>query len=716
MRSGWAAFLALALCAPARADIVFLNSGEELNGSIVRIDSKAVLLRADGKDTAYPLSRVLKVKLVRLWGVPGESKASDVRDPELKAVLKSPASATDYPDDGSVTFLDDADCDIGGNGRAVCTRRVIRQVLRERDKEQAANERFYYLNGFEKGSIDWARSISGGKISNLDDTSVEEGSENPGDPAYDRLKSIKFAVPDVATGSVVDYRYRVEYAVDVATRPFSAFQYFRAFEPAVVTRLTVTAPKDFPLAVAEGGPPAGIRETVQDLGSRVKRVWEARKAASFKNEDEMPPYGLIAPFVEVVPAETWPQVAAAAAAAVAPRADGGPALDAQVAEIVRGRKSDPQKVEALYDWVTRSIKYEGVMMGAYSYEPKNAREILAARAGDALDKPFLLYVMLSRAGFKPELAYVARKGDAPFEESLPSLSQFSVAAVAVDVGGRRLWLTPFDDTRRWNETPDWLQDVDGLYVTGPDAGTLFHLPLLDASKEGEDDALTLTLTADGALSGTARLRFAGEDQASWRALKDWKKDDIDREFERLVHDIHPNASLVAYSIDGLNDLTRDLSLRVSFKIPDYALTASGYKAFRLPFILQSADDVGKPSRDEPMFWYHRSRRTKEVTVALPAGYRLSYMPPPVKLRGPGVSYAASYSDAGGELRLDEDLTQDDVEVSTADYPAYKAFREAVAQSTQRWIVLEKQRVVGTVAVQRPGPGAGLSAKTVPAKP
>ncbi|HEX4047074.1 MAG TPA: DUF3857 domain-containing protein, partial [Elusimicrobiota bacterium] len=278
-----AAGLALLLAGAARADIVFLNSGEELSGSVVSVSSAAVALRADGKETSYPVDRVLKVKLVRVFGVPGEEKAADVADPALKAVLKAPASPADYPDDGEVTYLDDKSCDIGSDRRAVCTHRVIQLVLRERDKEKAANVRFDYLDGRETGSIDWARSINGGKISNLDDTSVEAGSEYSQYPAYDRLRSLKFALPDVATGSVVDYRDRVESEVGVATQPFTSSMFFRAFEPAVLTRFTVTAPKDLPLGVVESGLPKDAVVRREDLrGGRVRRTWEVRGAPSIK--------------------------------------------------------------------------------------------------------------------------------------------------------------------------------------------------------------------------------------------------------------------------------------------------------------------------------------------------------------------------------------------------------------------------------------------------
>ncbi|MDE2293703.1 MAG: DUF3857 and transglutaminase domain-containing protein [Elusimicrobia bacterium] len=685
-----AAALAVLAAPRASADLVFLNGGEELSGSVVSVSSADVVLQADGKETSTPLSKVLKVKLVRVYGLPGETDAGRVADPDLKALLAAPPKPSDFPDDGYVTLRDEKDCAVGEDRRAVCTRRVVRAVLRERAKEKAANVRTYYLDGVEKAGIDWARAFNGNKVSDLDDTSVEQGSEYSRYPDYDRLKSVKFAMPDVATGTVIDYRTRLESPVDVATEPFMASMSFRSFEPVVLARFTLTTPKDVPFAVFAHGLPKGAEVKVEDLGASVRRTWEVRDVPSFKEEDQMPPLSRIAPYVEVAPASTWPEAARAASDAIAPLLAPDAAVAAQAAAVVKGKKTPAAKAEALYDWVAAKVKYESVTMGSYSFVPKAPGTILAAKAGDALDKPFLLFALLRAAGLKPQLAYLKDKGDYPFEQTLPSLGQFSAAAVLLDVGGKRRVLVPLEDNHRWLDVPEWLQGVGGLVVTGPEAGKTFVQPLTAAAREGESDRLSLSLSADGSLTGSATLLPQGADQASWRALKDWKRQDVDHEFEQLVHEIHPQARLVKYSVDGLEDPTRDLRVHVSFAIKDYALTASGgYMAFRLPWVEASAEGVGAPSREQPLFWWKRAREDKDMTVRLPRGWRLYYAPPPAVLSGPGSTYHASYEPRAGTLRYSSRSRREDDTVLPGDYARYKEFREAVARYAQRWIVVKK---------------------------
>ena len=276
------------------------------------------------------------------------------------------------------------------------------------------------------------------------------------------------------------------------------------------------------------------------------------------------------------------------------------------------------------------------------------------------------------------------------EESGPSLKQLSAAAIAVDVDGRAVFLTPFDDSLRWNENPGWLQGMPGLVVHGPGLGTFRAVPQAAAAEENEDISSRLSLTADGAIHGDATIRVHGFHQAGWRAMKDWKKQDVDQQLEKMIHGLHPNARLLSYSIENLEDPTRDIVVRAAYAIKAYAITASGgYIAFRVPWTERGAGDVGKPARETPMFWYERERATNSSTIDLPAGYSLYFAPEPVNLRAAGQAYRGSVTARPGGLSFADESVTDSLEVAAGDYPKYKEFREEIARFTRNWIVLKK---------------------------
>ncbi len=683
-----AALLLLAASA-ARADVLLLNDGREIYGDIASMDAESVSIRVDGRVEKYPRARTLKLKLVRVWGVPGETTPARVSDPVVARALAHPARGEDYPDDGLLVWLSDTDCRIERGGAGSCRRHVVSQVLRERGKAEAANVRVYYLAGAESASILYARALNPGSVSNLDDTSVEDGSENSRYSDYDRLRSLKFAVPDVATGTIVDASWVTNFRVDCATAPFLRQEILRGFEPALTRRFTVSAPEDFALSTASWNMPAAAPAVSRERG-RVVMTWTLGPTPSYQNEDSMPPTALFAPSAAAAPARSWTRVAREVSAALACLRDADPETAALTDRLIAGKVGDEAKVRALYDWVAREIKYVPVSMGSYSWIPKPTAAILSAKDGDALDKPFLLYSMLRRAGLKPQLVYLRAREDTPLAGVPPSLAAFSAAAVRVELGGQARVIAPEEDLRRWDETPGWLQGVQGLVVDGEGLGEIVDSPLSPAAEQGQSLRESLALDADGGLSGDFELRPRGEAESGWRAYKDWKKEDLDAQFAGIAHSIHPNARLVSYSIEGLDDLSRALVVRLRVRIPGYALTASGgYMALRVPWTQQDAGSVGKGKREMPMFWYVRDRSEARARIALPKGYSVYYAPGPLEMSQKDRLFRAGFSRDGASLDYAQTMENDAVEVAPDDYPAYKSFIERAARYGRDWIVLRK---------------------------
>jgi hypothetical protein len=688
--AGMAPGIILALAAPTRADILFLNAGNEITGRLVRMDASKVTFEEEGRLRDYPRSAVLKIKFVKVFDIPGESSPGRIQDPVLKKALASPYLPENYPDDGYVKILDERRCQFRRDRTLRCSQRRVEAILRERAKDRASNPKLYYLDGIQKAFVDYARSVTSGLVSYLDDTSIERGSEFAGAPAYDRLKSLKFAIPNVNMGSLIDYRFDMGTVVAVSTYPAFGAMSFRGMEPSVETRLTLDVPRGFSIRYAAYRMPSGLprRRRLKDGSTRL--VWEMRDQPSFRPENQMPPLSRLAPAVFYAPPDSWTRIASRLSRLIGRRARAGPELKAKTREIAASAKSPEDVVKAIYQWLGREVKYQGVPMPDYSYVPKPADEVFNARLGNGLDKPFLFYVMLKIAGLDPEFVYVKDKGSGPFEPALPSLRQLSAAAVLVDLGGRRVFIAPGDDVWGWLDLPGSLQGVHGLVVAGREKGKIVETPLLPAASEGARQEARYALDASGNLHADVTLLPLGAEAASWRGLKDMTKEEIDRYFEEFVHDIHPGARLASYALENLEDLTRGVRVRVSYGVKSYALAVGRYMAFRLPWTQRGAGDVGAPARTLPLFWFARGHEEREDAVALPRGYAVAFSPPPVDIRGPGSSYRASYAVSPLRLGFREDMTREAVELPASDYAAYKRYRESVAAFARQWIVLRKE--------------------------
>jgi hypothetical protein len=79
-----------------------------------------------------------------------------------------------------------------------------------------------------------------------------------------------------------------------------------------------------------------------------------------------------------------------------------PAMETQVKQLVKGKKSDLEKIKAIFQFVSQQIRYMGITpeKEAPGYEPHDVKLTFDQRYGVCRDKAALLVAMLQIAGFK----------------------------------------------------------------------------------------------------------------------------------------------------------------------------------------------------------------------------------------------------------------------------------------------------------------------------
>ena len=680
--------LALALlsaAAPLRADLLFLNNGEEINGAVTAVNAAEVKIKSGGKDLAFPRADIMKLQLVKEYSAGGEAP---LKDPEIARLLAALPDPKAYPNDGYLNWLDETAIEINPDRSWRLTRRGLRVVLRERGKSPAAYLSHTFLPGVEKAEIGYAYSITDGKVSYLTDISVMDGSPNLATPKYDRLKLVKYAIPNVQPGSVIAYRYGFE-NVHASTYPFFADVAFRYSEPVHTGRLIVTVPDALKLSYLEFNLPKGTVFSKTARDGKAVYIWETPELPAYRSREyNSPPFLRYTPQVLLSLDGTWEGLRGALAPLLRERLVITEGMRAKAGELTAGKKSALEKIEALYNWAATEIKYQDVDLEEFSYLPRPADETFENKAGNALDKPFLLYALLEAAGLKPEFAYVRSK-NAPFAEALANIRQFDYAECLVHAGGRQLALAPLGDRRRYNELYAPLQGGRAFKVLGAGPALVTN-PDHTPEEEAARTSARYSLDGDGNLSGSYSYRMAGESQASMRGFKDFKKEDMDKSMEKYVHSIHPLARLKSYRLENLQDLARDLEFSIALEAPGYAMKAGRYMILKLPGLGYSAYDAAQTERELPLYWSARSLNEREIRLDLPKGYALYHAPKPLTVRLAGHSYKGGFKSSPGTLVFTEQLRREGTWLAQAGYPDYKAFKEALAQFSEGWIVLEKK--------------------------
>jgi tetratricopeptide (TPR) repeat protein len=289
-------------------------------------------------------------------------------------------------------------------------------------------------------------------------------------PAFANCREVRVAVPSLSAGATLEY--------EVVTRTVNApaadeFWFEHSFtHDAVVLdeRLEVNVPEDRELKLASPNfhyekQIGNGRAIYRWKYSNVTRPAAEDPRANRTFADAKPPDILLTTFAN------WDDVARWYAKLQSAEGELTPEIRAQAKEIAANRSSDLDKIEALYDFVAKQIRYVNLPLGVGSYQPHSAAEVLEKKYGDAQDKHVLLAALLRSTGFDASALLIpsVRRLDV----ALPAPSQFDHVITVVPLAGRRIFMDATSDVTPFQMLPASLREKPALLVSSADRGEIF---------------------------------------------------------------------------------------------------------------------------------------------------------------------------------------------------------------------------------------------------
>jgi len=169
--------------------------------------------------------------------------------------------------------------------------------------------------------------------------------------------------------------------------------------------------------------------------------------------------------------------------------------------LVAGKKTDLEKIRAVYGWVVKKIRYVPWEFGVHGFKPYRATQVFERRFGDCKDTALLISTMLGMIDIECYPALIASSSSRPEEDfSLPLMSHFNHCIVYVPAapGHGEIWLDGTASER--SMTPLMPSDADALAaVIRPDGAELLRPPKAKAAEHvtSEKIVVRLALSARG---------------------------------------------------------------------------------------------------------------------------------------------------------------------------------------------------------------------------
>ena len=357
-----------------------------------------------------------------------------------------------------------------------------------------------------------------------------------------------------------------------------------------------------------------------------------------------------------------------------------PEAQKKVDELIKGKKTEMEKIAVLTHWVADNIRYSGISMGkGEGFTLHNTKMNYTDRCGVCKDIAGTLISFLRMAGFE---AYPAMTMAGSRVESIPA-DHFNHCVAVVKLSNGTYM--PLDPTwvpfcrELWSsaeQQQNYLPGIPGgsdLCLTPVSAPENHYVRITADNKIDAKGTLkgSFTITAEGQSDSSIRRIFTQGWQTEWQST-----------MESQLLNVSPKARMlgVDYGKAPKDYQTGPIRITFRYEIPDYALVGDRELLLK-PMVMNNLYtsvlsflriDTGLETRQYG-FRDACSRLVElDETIALPRGYRLAGEPRSEQKAAPAADFEGSLQQVGNKLVLKQKLALKKRIYRAADWEGFRA--------------------------------------------
>ena len=517
-----------------------------------------------------------------------------------------------------------------------------------------------------------------------------------------RIRAKTFNIPDVQVGSIIEYHFNYDY------EDHYIFDSHWVVSDQLFTRSAKFSLKPYPEWAIRwswpAGLPAGTVPPKQDPDNVVRMA--AHDIPAFEVEDYMPPenelkYRVLFLYsqesLEMDPVKYWRKYGKkrydALESFVSKRKD----LESFVSGVVSPNDSQDVKLRKIYARVQqfRNLSYESHKSAEEEKRDKqkkveNAADVLKYGYGSGYDLTWLFVGLARAAGFEASGGFVATRNDYFFQQSRMNSAELNSNIAIVKVDGKELFFDPGSAFIPYGFLP-WMETgVNGLKLN-KDGGVWIDTPLPLSADSQIIRKADFKISDEGALEGRVTVTYTGLEASTRR--QEWRNQDAEarkKYLEEVLKDYVPASMDVELKNQpDWASSEKPLVAEYEVKIPGW-VSSAGRRALMPAGIFCSTEKrmFAHTSRVNPVYFQFPFRKTDDVTVELPAGWKIGSVPKPEDQDAKAAEYILTVEEKPGAIHVTRVLRSDLFLLQKELYPSLRNFFLLVKSCDEKQIVFE----------------------------
>jgi Domain of Unknown Function with PDB structure (DUF3857)/Transglutaminase-like superfamily len=523
-----------------------------------------------------------------------------------------------------------------------------------------------------------------------------------------KAKVLNIPAPD--PGNIVGYEFEVE------EQPFVLQEtwFFQQVAPTRQTHYSVQLPPGWEYKAAW----LNHLEVKPTQATSNQSDWTVNDVEGIRKEYDMPPLPGVAAqmVVSFFPPgaavlnefTTWQGMGIWYLNLTSGRRDASADIKQQVVALTGSAHTSLEKMQAIAKFVQHDIRYVAIELGIGGWQPHAAPDVFSHRYGDCKDKATLTAAMLNEIGVVSYYVVINSRRGSVGADAPATVGGFNHVILAIKLPdgltdpslianirhpklGRLLFFDPTNELTPFGQIGGYLQSNYGLLVS-PDGSALVKLPQQAATTNSIQRTAKLTLDSTGKLQGNvSEVRFG--DRASserWRLRTTTQSADRVKPIEEILARSLSTFRITKASIVNLQLMDQPFGFDYSFESENYAKNAGGLLLVR-PRVLGIKSEAlleTKEPRKFPIEFEAPVHDTDTFEIALPVGYEVDDLPPPVDADYSFASYHSKTEANGGAIRYTRTFEIKELSVPVSSAADLKTFYRTIASDERNTVVLK----------------------------
>ena len=365
-------------------------------------------------------------------------------------------------------------------------------------------------------------------------------------------------------------------------------------------------------------------------------------------------------------------------------------MKVMVDNIIEGKSTELEKVEAIYNWVQQNIKYIAIEDGLGGFKPRSSSLVFRRRYGDCKDMSNLLYNMLSYANISSNLTWIGTTAIPYSHREVPTPMADNHMICTYKHGGQYFFLDATDQFNVMGVPSSHIQGQEALVNKGVKDFELVDVPVVPYFENIKADSVNIKIDGDKIL-GSGQITFGGYKKSPVsNSLLNLEMDDKKAFLSLLLKKGNNKFSLDSVTTQNVADKDQDLIIDYNFSIEDYFVNSSD-EIFINPHLTRESehDFIDLSTTKQNIYYPYKSLTTNMYSIDIPQNYQVTFLPENAKYEEENFSFSIAYNLKDNRILVDQKLTIDTLQLEMSQFGSWNKMIKKLFSAYKESIVLKK---------------------------